>query len=504
LSRAFWAGSWYKTPMAFRTRRNFLASAATAAAAPTLAQNAPGRKMVGIQVGAVSFRDEGVEPVLDIFQQKAAINTLFVATFTYGRGIAGRQVPGQPLPDHGKQDYDPDYRGGAFHKVHPEFYHDTSIRDFRSRDYGDYDVIDAVLSAAKKRGMRFICWFEDVWRSDVAGITEAQEKDLHGRNAATLCFNNPHYRNWLLGMTEDLLRSYDVDGIMWGSERQGAFSNALGASHGGGRADPGRVTCFCDFCKKKARDRGISPERAVAAYADLEKFVRAARARQRPVDGYYVTLWRLMLRYPELLAWETLWTESLRETYKAIYDRAKSVRAEAGVGWHIWHNNSFNPIYRAEQDLQAIAPCSDFLKIVMYHNCGGERLASYIDSVAGTVYADVPRDELLEFHYRVLNYTGHSLDALPYTGLTADYVECETRRARAGLEGAKTLLWPGIDLDIPTAPTHSRSTPAGTKAAVEAALRGGADGVLLSRKYSEMKLDNLAAAGEALRFAGVA
>jgi hypothetical protein len=69
--------------------------------------------MVGIQVGAVSFVDEGVEQVLDIFQKDASINTLFVATFTYGRGIAGRQVPGQPLPDHGKQQYDTDtFHGG--------------------------------------------------------------------------------------------------------------------------------------------------------------------------------------------------------------------------------------------------------------------------------------------------------------------------------------------------------------------------------------------------------
>jgi hypothetical protein len=39
--------------------------------------------MIGIQVGAVSFLDEGVPQVLDAFQQRASINTLFVATFTY-------------------------------------------------------------------------------------------------------------------------------------------------------------------------------------------------------------------------------------------------------------------------------------------------------------------------------------------------------------------------------------------------------------------------------------
>jgi hypothetical protein len=65
----------------------------------------------------------------------------------------------------------------------------------------------------------------------------------------TLCFNNPNYRNWLLAIVEDWSRSHPIDGIMWGSERQGAFSNALSASHG--RSDPNRVTCFCQFCQEK-------------------------------------------------------------------------------------------------------------------------------------------------------------------------------------------------------------------------------------------------------------
>jgi hypothetical protein len=71
----------------------------------------------------------------------------------------------------------------------------------------------------------------------------------------------------------------------------------------------------------------------------------------------------------------------------------------------------------------------------------------------------------------------------------------ETVRAKKGLEGSKTLLWPGIDIDIPTAAGHSKSTPEGTRKAVLAAFRGGADGVILSRKYSEMRLANLSGAG---------
>ena len=480
-------------------RRSFIQSALAGA----LAAAARDGKMVGIQVGAVSFIDEGVEKVLDIFQQRASINTLFVATFTYGRGIAGRQVPGQPLPDHGKQEYDTaTFRGGNFTRVDPKYFRDTALKQFRAPDFGDYDVLDAVLPAARKRGMKTICWFEDVFAGDIPGIQALQEKDLEGRNATTCCFNNPNYRNWLLGMVENYARGYQIDGIMWGSERQGAFSNMLQASHGGGRRDPSRVTCFCEFCQRKARERGINPERARAGYKALQAFVEDGRARKRPVDGYYVTLWRLMLRYPELLAWEMLWTDSLRETYAAMHRKIKEVKPALGIGWHIWHNNSFNPIYRAEQDLSEISKYSDFLKMVMYHNCAGERLASYIHAVAQTIYGDVPEQELLDFHYRVLDYKEKNLEQIPHTGLSADYVYREAKRARNALTGAKTQLWPGIDIDIPTAADHSKSSPQGTRDAVMAAFRAGADGVLLSRKYSEMKLANLAGAGEGIKEAG--
>jgi hypothetical protein len=482
-------------------RRNFISSTVSSAlAAAAQAQTSAGRKMIGIQVGAVSFVDEGVDKVLDTFQQDASINTLFVATFTYGRGIAGRQVPGQPLPDHGKQEYDTgSFHGGSYTKIHPQYYKNTVLKDFRAPEFGDYDVLEAVLPAARKRGMKTICWFEDVFRGDVPNIDKLQEKELSGKNATTLCFNNPNYRNWLLGTVEDYSRSYDIDGIMWGSERQGAFSNALGASHGGGRRDPARVTCFCNFCQAKGKERGINFERTKAGFQALGDFVRASRGGKRPIDGYYVTLWRLMLRYPELLAWEMLWTDSLRETYAALHKRVKEIKPSIGIGWHIWHNNSFNPIYRAEQDLSEISKYSDFLKMVMYHNCAGERMASYIQSVSKTIYGDVPPEELLEFHYRVLNYKEKPLAEIPKTGWSADYVYREAKRAREALNGTKTQLWPGIDIDIPTAPDHSKSSPDGTRDAVLAAFRGGADGVILSRKYSEMKLANLKGAGAAVR-----
>src|ERR1700716_811037 len=263
-------------------RRQFLHSAAAAALTTTLpnssaaAEPVKPNKMIGLQVGAVSFVDEGVEKALDEFQRDAAINSLFLATFTYGRGIAGRQVPGQPLPDHGKQTYDTDtFHGGCFTNVNLKYFNDTVFRSFRAPDFGDYDVLEAVLPSARKRGLKTICWFEDVFRKDLPDIQALQEKELSGNNATTLCFNNPNYRNWLLGISEDWSRSYDIDGIMWGSERQGAFSNMLGASHG--RAEGSHVTCFCQYCVTKAKELGINPDRARKGFFELEKFVSAGQ-----------------------------------------------------------------------------------------------------------------------------------------------------------------------------------------------------------------------------------
>jgi hypothetical protein len=134
----------------------------------------------------------------------------------------------------------------------------------------------------------------------------------------------------------------------------------------------------------------------------------------------------------------------------------------------------------------------------MYNNCGGPRLANYLRNMHSTVFRDTKPEEALEFHYHVLGYGDEaSFEKLPKAGLSSDYVARETRRAVAGVQG-QTAIYSGIDIDIPTEPNQKKTQPSDVKAAVKAALTSGASGVILSRKYSEMKLANLAAAGEAL------
>ena len=99
-------------------------------------------------------------------------------------------------------------------------------------------------------------------------------------------------------------------GVMWSNERLGGFFNAIGAWAGGGKSDPSAATCFCEFCQARGKAAGIDVEKAKKGFMELETWVKAGRAGQRQEDGYFVTFFRLLLKYPELLAWENLWTTS--------------------------------------------------------------------------------------------------------------------------------------------------------------------------------------------------
>ncbi len=481
--------------MAEVSRRDFARLMAAAGLAAHLPAQAQSDTMVGIQVGAVSFVDEGIGPVLDRFQSEAGINTLFIATFSYGRGIAGRQVPGQPLPDHGKQEYDTSFHGGSYAQTHAQYYNHTSLRKIEAPDHVGFDVLARVLPQAQSRGMKTFCWYEDVFRSDIEGIDRLQEVTLSGNKRDTLCFHNPEVQAFWTALTEDYLRSYPLDGIMWGSERQGPFGNAIGAKHGGAHSDPFEVACFCNFCQTQANSRGIDVQRAREGYSKLGALVHDSRTR-RPDDGYFVSYWRLLVKYPEILAWEKLWNDGQQNAYRSIYQMAKSIRPEIAVGWHIWHNNSFSPFYRAEQDYREFRDYSDFLKVVMYNNCGGPRLASYVDSVSRTILGDLSPDATLELTYKMQNYREASLKDLPQRGLSSEYVDRETRRALSGAGNTVKIL-PGIDIDIPTSHGEKKTAPEDVRNAIHSALDAGAAGVILSRKYSEMRLANLRAAGEA-------
>src|SRR5947207_8454123 len=449
------------------TRRDFikLTAMATAAASATsisavAAERAPVPKMIGIQVGSASFVDEGTEPVLDILQQRGAVNAIFLTTFTYGRGLAGRQIPRQPFPDHGPQESDEKFfHGGNYAIPHAEFYRNTILKQTRAPDHGDLDIVATILPAARKRGLKLFCSIEDVFRSDVPGVKEVAEVDLQGRKTGTLCLFHPDVRAFWSGLATDLCKSYDIDGILFFNERNGPLLNAIGASHSQAIASS-RVTCFCEFHQRAAKERGIDLQRAREGYTKLDQFVQNSLANKRPIDGYFVEFWRLLVEYPEIVAWDRLFDAGKHQVLADVHAAVKNVRRDLQVGFHIEHVNSFNPIFRATRRYDDLATKADFLKVVVYNNCGGERYAHFIDNIGSTVFRDVPRAELKRFNDYLLNYAEEKDYAgLATAGLSPDYVFRETQRALAGVQG-KCRILPGIDIGIPTGKNSRKASPA--------------------------------------------
>jgi len=488
------------------TRREVIKSAAALGllsaigSAPQLfAQPAPRKPAtIGIQMNLDLLARGDLDRLLGDLRERAGINTLF--PFIYGYVPVWAGLPAE------------NFQGGNFGIPHMEFYQNTTLTydDMRAPDYGDIDVMARTIAAARKHDFKMFAWVLEHNRPNVPrGWADFYEIDFHGRrqtgHPSGPCYNNPPYRGFVLGLVEDYASSYDISGLMWASERQGGLWNALGAWHHG-RVRPGHATCFCPHCLARAERTGIDADRARAGFAELETWVDACTAGQRPPDGYHVSFTRLLLKYPELLAWEKMWIDSRFDLMKAIRARVKSVRPDLPVGWHIWHNVSFNPYHRAEMDYREIAGFSDFIKPVLYANAAGERLKSFADIVGRNIFGDLGPARTLDHLMSVLGYEGEaSYDNIVATGLSPNYVESETRRLveDAASAGRTIDVWPGIYVNVPAPRGAHPTTPENVKAGVLAAFKGGASGVLLSRNYGEMTVENLNGAKAALQELGL-
>lgn len=455
------------------------------------------KNFVGIQVRGFAWVDEGIDQVLDNIQNKGGVNTVWAYTYAYGEQ---RLKQGAGFPDHGHplSEANAGIHAGALYDYDPRFFQNTSLRDFRLTGYGKFNVIEQVAPKAKARGMDFFAWDlnnpSPTMARTAPNYAALGEIDLYGRPTTNPCFNNPDYRAFLSGKIESLLIGYPelVDGIAWGCERMGPLDNMIGGS--------ASATCFCHFCQSKARDLGISVTRAQTGYRELAQLFHAQEA---PTDGYFTVFWRLLLKYPEILSWETLWTDSFQGAQAELYGLAKSIGPTKPFGFHIMQSMTFSPFYRAEEDYTQRRNYADFLKLATYNNAGGPRLSAYLNTLSHTVFADAKPQDFLPLYYRIMNYNEAPYDQLAAHGLSPDYVAKETARALKGVAG-QTKIYPGIDIDVPVLGNgpkqgDKKTSPEDVKHALQAAFTAGADGVILSREYVEMWTANLTAAGNTLK-----
>ena len=292
--------------------------------------------MIGIQVGAVSFVDEGTERVLDTLAGDGRRST---------RSSSRRSRMAAASPD-GNCRISRCRITARSSTTRTRFTAATTRRRIRSttatrpsgrrrrRIIGAYDVLADVVPAAHKRGMKVICWFEDVLRytANIAapGFEQAREVVLSGRSPTSRARAIPAHAQLLARPRRGLpalvrRRRPDVGQRAAGAARQ----RARHQSRRRRRRRPARLLLPVLPRRREdsAASTSIARRRATPA---RPRGPRRSRRGQKPADGAFVTFWRLLVKYPEILAWERLWNDALNDTYRDMYTLAHEIAPAQG------------------------------------------------------------------------------------------------------------------------------------------------------------------------------
>ena len=156
---------------------------------------------------------------------------------------------------------------------------------------------------------------------------------------------------------------------------------------------------------------------------------------------------RLLIRYPEILGWEYQYRLGREAICEAMYRRAKQIKPSADIGWHVDHQpSSWDLVYRAEMSYEEMAPHSDFIKFIAYHNVLSPRIRDwYLPRFQKSILGEIPLERSLELYYDLFGYDKQlepSLAELGRRGFTPDYVFRETKRSVASANG-KTKIYTG-------------------------------------------------------------
>lgn len=455
---------------------------------------------VGIQIGAISFVDEGVDEVLDLLQEKAGVNALLISALSWSRGNAGRALFG--FPDHGVQEPD-NLQGGAFYEPHPDYFQATTHRKFKAPDpiYGNFDTLADVIPAAKSRGMKVYPYYCETSSSAIKtlwqpGFVHFLDRDHWGRVSTRPSLLNPQYKIWWHSVIEDWFQNHDLAGMLWGIERQSPLMDIF-------RADTS--TGFDQYFQAEARARGIDVQRAIAGYRAIDQFLQNVRQGERPSSGVLVMLLRHLLHHPEVLMWEKMWLDAHQDFYHEIAGLVRFFDPANEVGLGIWQViNTYNPYLKAQYDPADYANYADWLKPVLYHTPAGARFARFAESWQRGVLADASPDGAYNALANILELEDFvsPREQGPMAGFRPEYVKRWTEELIAGTHG-KCKVYPGIGVGVGDGGQSKAITPQEVIEGVHAGLDGGASGVLISRNYSEAELRNVEAVGTALRERGL-
>lgn len=448
--------------------------------------------LVAVQVNAASLLDEGTSHVLERFQTLAAANTVMVTVYGFNPEVIDRP---EAYVGHGSQGRHGS-AGGHFGMPHSEYYRGVPLGSARVQEpfFEGFDILADTIPVAHEAGMSvygYILESADTGgrQLSIPGYPRLLEVDVVGRRSALPCINNPQYRSYKLALIEDLFKSYEFDGFLWGVERWGPLHDAL----------VGRVpTCFCTDCRSVAAEASIDFSRTIEGYSRLWRAVQRWSHDDSNNNAPLIEFLQINLEFPEIVKWEWLWTQRYFSLHKEIYGVAKWVSPERPFGFGLWHYYFINPLLRAEWNLAGFAEYADFLRPILYHLPEGARLHRYLGLLADGLFGGFDIEELHTGFARALDLELPPLSQTAQNGLPSNYISQGVQIVRRGM-GKEIPIYAGIGLDVPETGLQREMTPIDVEEAVEAAVRAEVEGIVVSRNYAEMRVENLAAVGETLR-----
>ncbi len=450
----------------------------------------------GVLTSPNNFYDEGIEHALDLLQETAGINAICVYIYQRMAPAASKAMPA----DHGKPiDWDRNNDQLVWVQINDQYYSGTSLRHNRNKPdaaWAGKDILADLRESAAARGIKVYARILEGWNSlSGPGFYRVHEQDLHGRMRGRPCYNHPDYIDFWVASTEDLSRTYShINGIYWGSENGGPLREVLGGK------TPG---CFCPHCRERARKRGINVERAIRGFRTLQTLCMALRAGERPTDGAFVSIMRVLLDFPEILAWEKMWVESYYTIPRLMQGTMKAINPELELGFHADNAMTGVDIFkRIDLRYEDLAEFCDWIKPCNYLAAAGTRMRGNLSRYHQTLLADLDPQRALEFYYQIHGFDPSqqpTFDELgPDKTMTTDYTTREVSRAVAGV-GGNARIYAGNAINIPTGASVPWQDPEFTYRDITAALEAGAHGLLLSREYQELDIPNLKAVGRAVR-----